>query len=223
MFAARFEDAPAVWGVGRVLVDGQVQPWPVSQADIDDEAAAMAPRLAALGIGDSDLVLLVSLLSQAIHVVPLEQAAGRLGARYSSADATPFDAFRTVSLVRRLRPSVVVGIDRRVCEGFAALGHEVADVFAGVGAVVAADRGAAQQLVAAGRAPHRWVRLGPTSALSGPEPDVLRYDATRWRLDEDGEGQLLITNVAPRLTGCERLATGVRGRVREPGAVTLAD
>ena len=31
-------------------------------------------------------------------MVPLEQAAGRLGARYSSADATPFDAFRTVDM-----------------------------------------------------------------------------------------------------------------------------
>ena len=223
MFAARFEDAPAVWGVGRVLVDGQVQPWPVSQADIDDEAASMAPRLAALGVGDGDLVLLVSLLSQAIHVVPLELASGRLGARYSSADATPFDAFRTVSLVRQLRPSVVVGIDRRVCEGFATLGRDVADVFVDVGAVVAADRGGADALAAAGRAPHRWVRLGPTSALSGPEPDVLRYDAARWRLDEDSEGQLLVTNLAPRLTSCERLGTGVRGEVREPGALRLAD
>ncbi len=223
MFAARFEDPPEVWGIGRVVVDGQVEPWPVSQADVDDEAASMATRLAALGLGDGDLVLLVSLLSQAIHVVPLEQAAGRLGARYSSADATPFDAFRTIALARQLRPRVVVGIDGRVCEGLATLGREVGDVFAGVGAVVAADRAAADQLVAAGREPHRWVRLGPTSALSGPEPGTLRYDADRWRLDEDGEGRLLITNLAPRLRGCERLPTGVRGRVVEPGALTLDD
>src|SRR5437667_175650 len=34
------EPAPAVWGVGRLVVDGSVTPWPVSQRDIDDEAVA---------------------------------------------------------------------------------------------------------------------------------------------------------------------------------------
>jgi hypothetical protein len=220
MFAARYEDPPAVWGIGRVVVEDGVEPWPVSPADIEDEAESMAPRLAALGVGEGDLVLLVSLLSQAIHVVPFEQAAGRVGARYSSADATPFDAFRTVSLVRQLRPRAVLGIDVRVCEGFATMGREVAEVFAGVGAVVAADRSAADALAAAGLAPHRWVRLGPTSAVSGPDPAGLRYDATRWRLDEDA-GELLISNLAPRLTPCAGLRTGVRGRVVEPGTLTL--
>jgi hypothetical protein len=221
MFAARYEDPPEVWGIGRVTVDGAVQPWPVSPADVDDEAASMAARLGALGLGDGDLVLLVSLLSQAIHVVPLEQAAGRLGARYSSADATPFDAFRTVALVRQLRPRVVAGIDTRVCEGIATLGHALGDVFAPAGVVVASDRLAADELSAGGLAPHRWVRLGPTSALSGPEPETLRYDADRWRLEEDADGQLLITNLAPRLTVCARLPTGVHGRISEPGAFTL--
>ena len=93
-----FEPAPRVWGVGRVVVGSEVTPWPVGRADIEDEAAAMAPRLAALGLGDGGLILIVSLLSQAIHVAPFEQAAGLVGARFSSADATPFDAFRTASL-----------------------------------------------------------------------------------------------------------------------------
>jgi len=219
-FAARFEDPPLVWGVGRVVVDGDVVPWPVAAADVDDEADALAPRLAALGLGDGGLVLLVSLLSQAIHVVPLEQAAGRLGARYSSADATPFDAFRTVALTRQLEPGVVVGLDARVCDGIAALGHELETVFAAVGAVVATDDDAAARLSAAGLPAARWVRLGPTSAFSTPTDDTLVYDHARWQVDEE-EGKLLITNLVARLTACERFRTGVAGRVVEPGRLRL--
>ena len=43
------EEAPTVWGVGRLVVDGAVTPWPVSQTDIDDEAEAAAAHLASLG------------------------------------------------------------------------------------------------------------------------------------------------------------------------------
>ena len=220
MFAARFEDPPAVWGVGRVLVGEQVVTWPVSQHDIDDEAAAVEPRLAALGLDDGGLVLLVSLLSQAVHVVPFEQAANRLGARYSSADATPFDAFRTVSLTRQLRPSVVLGVDRRVCDGIEALGHDLGTVFADVGAVAAADADAAGRLAGAGLPTARWLRLGPTSAVSTPGEDTLAYDADRWQVDDDG-GELTLTNLTARLTSCERFRTGVRGRVVAPGAFTV--
>jgi hypothetical protein len=221
VFAARFEDPPAVWGVGRIVVDGDVVPWRVSQRDIDDEAAALAPRLAALGLGDGGLVLLVSLLSQAIHVVPFEHAAGLLGARYSSADATPFDAFRTVALVRQLRPAVVLGVDQRVCDGIEALEHELGSVFGAVAVVVAADEDAAARLRRAGLRVARWVRLGPTSAVSTPDDDTLEYDATRWRVEAADDGALLLTNLGPRLTACDRLHTGVRGRVVTPGRLVL--
>lgn len=219
-FAAAYEDPPRVWGVGRVVDAAGVTPWPVSQHDVDDEAAALAPSLAALGLADGGLVLLVSLLSQAIHVVPLEQAAGILGARYSSADATPFDAFRTVSLVRQLQPSVVAGIDRRVCDGIDELGRGLGEVFAAVGTVVAADRDAAQRLGAAGVQPGRWARLGPTSVFAVPGEDEYRYDPSRWQVDED-DGALLLTNLVERLTPCDRRPTGWRGRVLEPGRLRL--
>lgn len=220
-FAAAYEDAPRVWGVGRVDGPDGVIPWPVSQHDIDDEAASLAPRLAALGLEDGGLILIVSLLSQAIHVVPLEQAAGILGARYSSADATPFDAFRTVSLVRQLRPPVVFGVDRRVCDGIDALGRGLDDVFRDVGTVVAADRDAAGRLGDAGVEPGRWIQLGPTSVVAGPGDDTFPYDTARWQVDEDG-AELLLTNRVDRLTRCERFTTGWHGRVTAPGRLEIA-
>jgi hypothetical protein len=220
-FAAAFEDPPRVWGVGRVVVGGEVTPWPVSVADIDDEAAALAPRLADLGLRDGGLVLLVSLLSQTIHVHPLERAAGALGALYSSADRTPFDAFRTAALVRQLRPTVVMGIDARVLDGLEDAGRDLAEVFGPVPAVVTVDEGAHARLEAVGLRPRRWVTLGPTSALASLDDDALVYDATRWRVEADEAGELLITNLVDRLTPCDRFRTGVRATLLEPGRFTL--
>jgi hypothetical protein len=165
-------------------------------------------------------VLIVSLLSQAIHVVPLEQAAGLVGARYSSADATPFDAFRTVSLVRQLRPAVVFGLDTRVCDGIAELGRSVGEVFAAVGTVVAADAGAARRLAGAGLEPGRWIRLGPTCVIATPGDDTFVYDPARWRVDDDDD-ELVLTSLVSRLTPCERLVTGCRGRVVQPGRLRI--
>jgi hypothetical protein len=219
-FAARFEDPPRVWGIGRVVVGDTIVPWGVSEADVEDEAESLAPRLASLGLGADDLVLIVSLLSQAIHVVPLEKAAGKVGALYSSADATPFDAFRTASLVRQLRAKAVIGVDAGVLDGLVDAGRELAEVFAPVHAVVAADEQAETRLRDAGVDAGRWLKLGATSAFRVPGDDALVYDESRWHVDEEG-GELLLTNVVPRLTESRRFRTGTRGRVLEPGRLTV--
>ena len=219
-FGHAFEDAPAVWGIGRVVVDGVVTPWPAAQADIDDEAESLAPRLPALGLEPAGVVLIVSLLSQALHVVPLEKAAGKVGALYSSADATPFDAFRTASLIRQLEAQVVLGVDAEVLDGLDANGTDLAATFGGLAAVATADEDAHARLRAVGLAPRRWVKLGPTSAIEAA--DGLRYDAERWQVEADaGTGELLVTNLVPRLTGCDRFRTGVRATVAEPGLLTI--
>jgi hypothetical protein len=221
MFAKRFEDPPEVWGVGRIVVDGTVTPWPVAQRDIEDEAESMAPRLDSLGLDPGGLVLIVAMLSQAMHAVPLEQAAGKVGALYSSADATPFDAFRVAALVRQLEPQVVLGITGDVLDGLAETGREPAEVFGEVSAVVTADAGAYARLRDSGLAPRRWVRLGPTSAIEGIDGDGARYDATRWDVRTGDDGELTISNRVPRLTPARALRTGVRGRVVTEGRLAF--
>jgi hypothetical protein len=221
MFAKRFEDPPEVWGVGRVVVDRDITPWPVAQRDIEDEAESMAPRLAALGLEPGGLVLIVSMLSQAMHAVPLEQAAGRVGALYSSADATPFDAFRVAALVRQLEPQVVLGITGDVLDGLAEAGRDPADVLGGVPVVVAADDDAHARLGAGGLAPRRSVQLGPTTAIEGLDADGPVYDATRWSV-EKVDGELVISNLVHRLTEARQLRTGVRGRVVGAGRVSVS-
>lgn len=219
-FAREFEAMPRVWGVGRVMVGDELVPWEMSAADIEDETEVAAEHYRALGLGDGDLVLVVALLSQAIHAVPLEQGAGRVGALYSSADATRFDAFRTASLIRQLSAKVVIGVDSEVVTGLDDLDRDLADVFGPVAAAVAADDAAFMRLAAVGLQPGRYLRLGPTCAVAPPGEDALTYDATRWEVSEDG-GELLLTNIVDRLTPCVSFRTGVRGTVPEPGKITL--
>lgn len=221
-FAAAYEDPPRVWGIGRVVVGDDVVPWPVSEADIDDETEVATAQLGALGLAADELVLIVSLLSQAIHVAPFERGAGRVGALYSSADASRFDAFRTASLVRQLQASVVLGVDTAVLDGFADLDRDPAEVFAPVRTVVAADGVADRRLREAGLDPGRWLRLGPLSAIRLPGDDALSYDSGRWQVDE-ADGELLVTNRVERLTTCDRFATGVTGTVLEPGRLRLVE
>jgi hypothetical protein len=221
MFAKRYEDPPAVWGVGRVVVDGEVTPWPVAEADIEDESESLAPRLAELGLEPGGLVLIVSMLSQAMHAVPLERAAGKLGALYSSADATPFDAFRVAALVRQLEPQVIVGITGAVLDGLVEAGHDPADALGPVPTVVAADGDAHARLHAAGMTPRRSVQLGPTTAIEGPDQPGPVFDTARWAVEEV-DGELAISNLVPRLIEARRLRTGVRGRVVEEGRVSVS-
>jgi hypothetical protein len=220
-FAAAYEDPPRVWGVGRLTIAGVVTPWPVSQFDIDDEAESQARRLGALGVGAGDLVLVVAMLSEAIHAVPLEKAAGKLGALYSSADATAPDAFRVAYLIRQLEPAAVIGINAAVLDGLTELGHDLRALFGSLtGRVATADDTAHEALTARGLEPRRWVKLGPTSAWE-QEPGAVAYDADRWEAgDEDGE--IRLTNLTERLTRCEQLPTGVAGRVTGRGRITLS-
>jgi hypothetical protein len=220
-FAKRYEDPPEVWGVGRIVVGGAVTPWPVAQRDIDDEAESLAPRLAALGLEPGGLLLVVAMLSQAVHAVPLERAAGKVGALYSSADATPFDAFRVAALTSQLEPHVVFGITGEVLDGLVEAGRDPADLLGSVPAVVAADDDAHARLRSAGLAPRRAVQLGPTTAVESRDESGPVYDAARWAVEEV-DGELLVSNIAPRLTEAKRLRTGVRGRVLAEGRVSVS-
>ena len=220
MFAKRYEDPPDVWGVSRVVVGGEVTPWPVSEDDIEDEAESLAPRLAALGLESGGLVLVVAMLSNAIHAVPFERAAGKLGALLLVRGRDAVRRVQVAVLVRQLEPQVVLGIASSVLDGLVETGRDPADVLGPAPAVVAADDDAHARLRAAGLTPRRSVRLGPTTAIEGLDADGPVYDAARWDVEEV-DGELLVSNLVPRLTAARRLRTGIRGRVVGDGRVSV--
>ncbi len=206
---------PDVWGVGRVAVGGEMIPWPVSHADVDDETDSHVATMRRLGVGEGDVVVICSLLSEAIHVFPLEQAANAVGARYSSTDATEFDAFRTAAMVSQVSPVAVIGVNRDVVTGLRGAGRDLREVFGPVKVVVAADEDAREALEGAGLAPRRWLKLGPVSGFECAERDGVHVDGSRVRVMTTEDGGLLVTTTVPRLTPCVDLATGLHGEVIE--------
>ena len=181
---------PPSGGSGGSVIDGVVTPWPVGagrhrrRGRVAGTTARRARRRATAA-----LVLIVSLLSQAIHVVPLEKAAGKVGALYSSADA---------HAVRRIPHGVADPAARgagragrrrrRARRARRATAPTWRRRSARVAAVVTADDGAAH--ASPGGRPRRrggWVKLGPTSAIEAG--DGLRYDADRWQVEADADGR----------------------------------
>jgi hypothetical protein len=205
--------APDVWGVGRVVVAGEMVPWPVSQADIDDETEAHVESMRRLGVGEGDVVVVCSLLSETIHVFPLEQAANAVGARYSSTDATEFDAFRTAAMIRQVSPVAVIGVNRDVITGLRALGRDLRQVFESVKTVATSDDDARVALEAAGLAPRRWLKLGPTSGFECVERDGVHVDRRRARLTTSADGGLFVTTTVDRLTPCVDFSIGLSGEL----------
>jgi hypothetical protein len=198
----RLVPAPDVWGIGVVGPDALA--WPVSAADIADQTESAVEQLRMLGIGDGGLVLIVSRLAETIHVAPLEQAAGRLNARWSSCDATEGDAFRTASLVRQLRPDAVIGVNETIVR---AVGP---DVFADVPVVAITDHVALDAIPGS----RWWLRLGPTNAFECHERAGAHLDADRWLVEDTVDG-ILITNRTERLTPARQLPTGYHGTLLE--------
>jgi hypothetical protein len=197
---ARAVPVPKVWGVGVVGSNA----WPVSPDDVADETDSAVEHLRILGIRAGGLVLIVSRLAETIHVAPLELAAGRLNARWSSCDATESDAFRTASLIHQLQPDAVIGINETILN---AVPH---DTFDAVPVVAVTDR-AARDALASSR---WWLRLGSTNAFECEARAGAHYDASRWHMDQVGD-EIVVSSRAPRLTPSVQLRTGVRGHVIE--------
>jgi hypothetical protein len=195
---ARAVPAPKVWGVGVVGSEA----WPVAPADLVDETESAVEHLRVLDIRDGGLVLIVSRLAETIHVAPLELAAGRLNARWSSCDATENDAFRTASLIHQLRPDAVIGINEIIVNAVPS------ETFDGVPVVAVTDRAAHDSIPSS----RWWLRLGPMSAFECAARAGAHYDAGRWFVDHV-DGEIVVTNRASRLTPARQLPTGVRGIV----------
>jgi hypothetical protein len=195
---ARTVPVPKVWGVGTV----GSEPWPVAPEDIADETESAVEHLRMLGIREGGLVLIVSRLAETIHVAPLELAAGRLSARWSSCDASEGDAFRTASLIRQLQPDAVIGVNETIVNAIDPT------VFADVPVVAVTDR-VARDAVPSSR---WWLRIGATSAFECEARSGAHYDHKRWRVEQTGD-HLSMTNVAPRLTPSVRRATDVLGHI----------
>lgn len=214
MSPRRIETAP-LWGVSRFLVGDQAVTWELSQAEIQADVAAARRFLQALGVRAGDRVLFLAKLPEAPYFWPLELALLAQGGQLSSADATPFDAYRSAMFLRTLSFRAVIGIDAAVLDGLEAQGADPVALLSPVPSVLARPDAVAR-LEAAGLRPLRMCFLGPALALEawpGAGPAV---DPELWELASEG-GEVLVTSRIARAMRFERQRTGVRAAIERAG------
>jgi hypothetical protein len=140
---------------------------------------------------------------------PIELALQRLHVPLSSSELWPFDALRTATLARRLRPRAVIGPDQALSaalagdDGYVAALRDVPAVFTRLGG--------AEPLRAVGLAPRTIAFLGPAIGLEWPDGRLL-VDGTEWSL-RSADGQLLLSTRGERAEPVEDLPLGIAGAV----------
>ncbi|HEX3842120.1 MAG TPA: hypothetical protein VHU85_15105 [Acidimicrobiales bacterium] len=204
----------AIWGVGRYTVAGRTRLWPSTRAERASAAGHATRHLGALGIGQGDLVLLVSRMSEGVQAVPVEDAIANLDAVLCPADGTVADSRRVTSLLRTFPLGAVLGLGPSTLEGCRQLDIPLS-VFERA-PILVADHDAVGPLRSAGLDPFGWRFLGPCLAIECGSRAGLHVDGDGWRVTEVG-GELVLR---PRLAGPgeairddDPVSTGVAGEV----------
>ena len=152
-------------------------------------------------------MLITSLLSEAPHFWPLTLGVLMNGAQLSSADATPYDAYRTAMFLRTLHYDVALGVSDAVIDGLDQMGVDLARAFGEVGVVVARG-GAYERLEQAGLQPVRMILLGPATAIARTPGGPAEVDPELWDV-EAFAGEIVVTSLTERRQPFVRQPTGV--------------
>ncbi len=208
---ARTIAPPELWGVGQFRVGAESVGWELSQAEIMRDAQSATAVLADIGLRPGARVLVTSLLSEASHVWPLTLGVLMSGAQLSSADATPFDGYRTAMFLRTLRYDMALGVSDAVIDGLEQLGLDIGAAFADVAVIVARGQ-AYDRLEDAGLRPSRIILLGPATAIARAPGAPAEVDPELWGLDTV-DGEIVVTSLTERRQPFVRQPTGVAGAV----------
>lgn len=213
------ETTAVPWGVGMYETPASRSPWVIGAEEMHRDIGAAPGRLATFGVGAGERVLFCSMLSEAGQFWPLIVGTMLGGAQLSCADATEAEAARVAMFLRHMRYRAVIGVSSAILDGLDERGLAYDGVFDGV-AVVAARPGAYERLRTAGVAAHRCALCGPAVAIA-PAPDApAEVDAGEWRLDTGDDGHVRVSNLRPRHTTFERVATAVVADVIDGKACT---
>lgn len=180
---------------------------PITEREISRATEAADRVLASFDLARGAAVVLVSLMDEAAHMLPLTDACVERGLVVCSTDASETDAARLESVIRRFCPVAVFGIGQASLLGLAALGFDAAALFAR--AHVWARPDAYGALAAKLPNIYRWVEVGPTLALECTAREGVHVDGREWVVEDEG-GSIRISNRLPRRTAFDRLDTGLR-------------
>jgi hypothetical protein len=198
-----------LWGVG-TMPDGSLLP--LSIEDVERDTAAANRALRGLGVTAGHHVVVISRNSQAGQIWPVLVALVELGAVYSPAESSTFEARRVEMYLRRLPVHAVVGVTHEIIDGLAELGRHASEVLGPI-PVVLAEPGAAERLRYDGLPVHRVLHLGPCLALDCPS-GRLHVDGHVWDVHAPG-GRLVVSPRRARAAwpAQQPVATGVAGTV----------
>lgn len=201
-----------VWGISSYeAATGERVSYSAGTEEVNRDIASAVERLASLGVGEGDRVLVCSRLCEAAQWWPFTIAPMLLGAQVSLADSTPGDAMRIAMFCCELEYRAVVGVNDAVIEGLRDIGAEPGEVFSPAG-VVGATPSAVSALGDASCELRPMTTLGPTVAMAEGPSEPLRVTADEWALGAHG-GHITVSAVAARFEVFQQTRTAVRGTV----------
>lgn len=203
--------ASDLWAIGCAeTADGAID-YPVSWTDIANDESWAKEMLDLAGVGAGDFAFFSYIYSRSAHTWPWLRMGFTRGARMATGMPTQWDAYRLEMYCRLFAVKFIFGLTPEALDGLEGAGHKLATVFGKVDRIIAV--GAAwQRLRDAGLAPWKLYWLGPIVAVDTGDSGGARFDHKQWRLEGEN-GQLRISNLAPRAARFERTLLNARGRV----------
>lgn len=197
--------------VGRYRRAEEIRLLPVSAQEMERATHAQSRRIASFHFRSGDHMLVTALYDEAAQFTPTELALREFGLVLCSADASPFDAARTESILRRFEVAAVMGVNAALVDGLEGLGHDPTRLFAGPVVWARPDAYARLQKVP-GLKLRRWIEIGPAVAIECAFGTGAHIDALEWQVEEE-DGEILLTNRLNRALDFSRYHTGIKARV----------
>jgi hypothetical protein len=204
-------NANPVWGIG-TFVDGagRASSIEVTTVEYDREVEVARRRLAALGVGVDDVVLVVAGVVEAVQFGPFQRAARRLGGISCTAEPSPFDAARTASFLDQYDLRAALGLDAAVLDGLEQRGDPAAVLRKCEQLLARVD--AVPRLRELGLDPMALHVLGPTVAVECPERAGAHVGSDAWSVAVE-DGWLTVAPAAGRSLPVAPIRTALRGTV----------
>jgi hypothetical protein len=203
--------ASDVFGVGRCVdASGIVTFFSASAADLEQAAGVAEERLRSFGIEAGDVVLLTSMLSEAIQYIPYAIAIRRIGATYCPSEATPFDAYRAASLLEQFECRMSIGLTVPVIDSIETAGRDMGGLLSRTEFVLASPEASAR-LLGQGVEAYPMRSLGPVVAVSCPARTGMHFGPSPWPVTSEGS-EMVVSNVR-LVDGATEFRTGYHGRI----------
>lgn len=188
---------------------------PVTERDAKRAMRAYLRVLDSFSLPPGSRALVIANYDDWAMTIPLEMALTASKITIFNADASPFEAGRIESFIRRFDPGLIIGVDAGVLQGLDSAGHDLDRLFSGR-SVWTRDAGSYERLSGKEGSSnvYRWNMLGPAVAMECREACGLHVDGEEWDLQVQ-DGEVLVSSRLGREPALQSQRTGVSGSLEE--------